>query len=246
MVGGHPVDPLGRRDLVARFLTDRGGVDGQPTLVFDINGQGISMHARDARYRELVQAADVVHADGQVVVLASALKGDPRIPDRSATTDMIHDLAELSGEHAIRFFLLGGPEGLAERAAQALRARYPKLQVVGTQHGFFHAQDSPEICARISAARPDVLWVGLGKPREQAFCVANRAQLRVPWVVTCGGCFHFLTGDYRRAPRLMQRLGLEWLHRMATRPRRLFWRYLTTTPHALWLIATRSGRGPRG
>ncbi len=241
------MDTLGRDELTAQFIADRDAFAGAPRLIFDINGQGISMHARDARYRELVRAADVVHADGQIVVLASKMvRGAAQISDRSATTDMIHDLAGLSATRPIRFFLLGGPEGLAEKAAVALRQLYPQLQIVGTQHGYFSEGESVEICERISAAQPDVLWVGLGKPREQAFCVMHRSQLRVPWVVTCGGCFNFLTGDYRRAPRVMQRLGLEWLHRMGTQPRRLFWRYLTTTPHALWLIATRSGRAGPG
>ena len=86
-----------------------------------------------------------------------------------------------------------------------------------------------------------MLWVGLGVGLEYAFCVRNKHRLNAGWLVTCGGCFNFVTGDYSRAPDWMQSAGLEWLYRVAREPRRLFWRYAITNPRAFWLILTRSG-----
>jgi N-acetylglucosaminyldiphosphoundecaprenol N-acetyl-beta-D-mannosaminyltransferase len=83
-------------------------------------------------------------------------------------------------------------------------------------------------------SQADILWVGLGKPKEQTFVIRNKLLIKVPVIITCGGCYNFVTGDYKRAPLLFQKLGLEWLHRAVTEPRKLLWRYLTTNPHAIY------------
>ena len=87
-----------------------------------------------------------------------------------------------------------------------------------------------------------MIWVGLGVPFEQAFAVRNKRRLKGGWLVTAGGCFNFVAGDYTRAPQWMQHAGLEWLYRLSREPRRLFWRYAVTNPHAIYLMLTRSGR----
>ncbi len=117
-------------------------------------------------------------------------------------------------------------------------ASYPDLKIAGHMDGYFPEAQEPEICEQINALGADVLWVGLGKPKEQEFCVRNRDRLKAGWLVTCGGCFNFITGKYSRAPQWMQDVGFEWLHRVVTNPKQLLWRYLTTNPHALFLIAT--------
>jgi len=89
-----------------------------------------------------------------------------------------------------------------------------------------------------------VLWVGLGVPLEYEFCERNRDRLKAGWIVTCGGCFNFATGAYRRAPEWMQRTGLEWLHRLWREPKRLFWRYAVTNPLAIFLLLTRTAAKP--
>ena len=135
---------------------------------------------------------------------------------------------------------------MTDRCAQVLQADYAGLQIVGQHSGYFAESEERAICDEINASGADVVWVGLGKPREQQFCVRNRHRLTAGWMVTCGGCFGFVTGQYPRAPGWMQRAGFEWLHRLATNPRRLFWRYLTTNPHALFLIAMRTRLRPVG
>lgn len=241
-VAGHPVDVIGRTGLVELVHTHKEN-NVKTQLVFDINGQGVSMFARDSAFATLVQQADIIHADGQFVVNASRKLGeDCAIPDRSATTDMIHDMAQKAAQTGLKFFLLGGPEGLAEAAQKVLCDKYPGLQIVGTHSGYFSADEELDVIQKINASGADIVWVGLGKPREQVFCCSHRDKFSATWVVTCGGCFHYLTGDYQRAPQWMQKLGIEWLHRMLTEPKKLFWRYLTTTPHALFLTLTRTKR----
>lgn len=94
---------------------------------------------------------------------------------------------------------------------------------------------------QINRAAPDVLWVGMGVPYEQEFVAKVRERLEARWIITCGGCFNYVTGAYPRAPAVMQKFGLEWLFRVLHDPRRLLWRYIATNPHAIWLMLTRSG-----
>lgn len=149
-------------------------------------------------------------------------------------------IAEAASQHGLNFYLLGATEEVNRQCEEKLRITYPRLNVVGRRNGYFNKDEEEGICAAINEAQADIVWVGLGKPKEQLFCVKNRNRLKVAWLVTCGGCYNFITGHYSRAPRWMQNIHLEWLHRMLTNPRELFWRYLTTNPHALYLIATRT------
>lgn len=165
----------------------------------------------------------------------SKLRGGKPIAERSATTDLLHDFASRAEAQNLTFYLLGATEAVNKTCVEKLEAIYPKLRIVGRRDGYFSEAEEDGVIAAINAVKPDVLWVGLGKPKEQFFSVRNAHRLQVGWLVTCGGCFNYVTGDYKRAPDWMQRSNLEWLHRMATNPQQLFWRYLVTTPHALWL-----------
>lgn len=245
-IGGVPVAQISRAALIARMFEDAPArrTHGQsPALIFDANGHGLSMAAGDAGFREALHTADLVHADGGIIVAASRLLPGGTVPDRSATTDMYLDSLPLAAQTGCRYYLLGGKPGVASDCADRSVAQAPGLVIAGAHHGYFSEAEEDALVEAINAAEPDVIWVGLGKPKEQAFCLRNRSRLKAGWLVTCGGLFNYVTGDYPRAPQWMQRWGLEWMHRLATNPRHLFWRYLTTNPHALWLIATRSG-GP--
>lgn len=240
MVGGVWVAVASRGELVKAAQHDAAlPTDGrQARLIFDANGHGLSMAASDREFAEVLGGADVVHADGGFLISASRMLAARKIAERSATTDMIHDFATAG----LSFYLLGATEQVNARACEILQQAYPDLRIVGRRNGYFRREDEDAIVAEINAAQPDVLWVGLGKPLEQAFCLRNRSSFKAAWVVTCGGCYNYITGDYDRAPQWMQNANLEWLHRMTTRPKQLFWRYFTTTPHAFWLAATRSGK----
>ncbi|MFN7025065.1 MAG: WecB/TagA/CpsF family glycosyltransferase [Pseudorhizobium sp.] len=193
------------------------------------------MRDTDAAYKRAVDQADIVHADGAFIVALSRFRKGPTIPERSATTDLIHDAASQAERLGLSFMLIGGPPGLAERTKSRLSQLYPKLRIVGCEDGYFRRHQEEAVIERINSLRPDIIWVGLGKPREQQFCIRNKDRLNAGWLVTCGGCFHYITGDYSRAPLWMQRSGLEWLYRMATGPRSLWMRYITTNPRALYL-----------
>lgn len=239
-IGGLPVTVVDTAGLIESMRTDvetnRAGQLGRPRVVTDVNGEAVSLYASSDTYRAAYDSADIHHADGAFIVRLSRLLPGPEIPERTATTDYIHAAAAVAQESGISFYLLGGPEAINQACAEELQRRYPGLLIAGRHHGYFEERDLDAIVADINASGADVLWLGLGKPRETTLAIALRERLRCAWIVTCGGCFHFVAGDYKRAPLWMQKRGLEWLHRMGTGPRYLLKRYATTIPHALYLV----------
>jgi N-acetylglucosaminyldiphosphoundecaprenol N-acetyl-beta-D-mannosaminyltransferase len=246
-LGGIRTACLGRDGLGQMMLADclaARETDARPKLVFANNGHAIAMAASDGKFRETLNQADIIHADSQAAVFASRLLTATPIPERSATTDFIHDAAALAAEEGLRFFLLGATEEANAKAAEILQARYPGLNIVGRRHGYFSISEEDDICDEINITKPDVIWVGLSVPLEYEFAVRNRSRLRAGWLVTCGGCFNFVTGAYKRAPLWMQKSGLEWLFRLVLEPKRLFWRYALTNPLAIFLLLTRTNSLP--
>ncbi|MBM9463421.1 WecB/TagA/CpsF family glycosyltransferase [Aeromicrobium sp. YIM 150415] len=219
-----------------------------PKLVFSSNGQGIALAGQNGKFERLMGAADIVHADGMPVVLASRLTRHP-IAERIATTDFFHDAARAAAGAGLRFFFLGGTEKQNAEAVARVREEYPTLSISGRQHGYFLPEEVDELRQRIVSSETDVVWVALGKPAQEEWCVKMRHELRgVGWLKTCGGLYSFLADEAPRAPRWMQAAGLEWLHRVVNDPRRLLWRYATTNPYAAYRILRHtdwSRRSPR-
>ncbi|MGH6888046.1 MAG: WecB/TagA/CpsF family glycosyltransferase [Rhizomicrobium sp.] len=241
--GGLRIACAGRAELARLMVREcreaRAG-RAPPKLVFGVNGQTISYAARDPELKRWHDLADHVHADGQPLVLVARLLARPRIPERSPVTDFFHDAAAAACNASLHFYLLGGAEANNAACADIMRARHPGLIIAGRHHGHFPPEDEAAICDDINAAQADVVWVGLGTPLEQRFCVRNRHRIRAGWLVGAGGCFNYVSGHYGRAPRWMQHAGLEWAYRLAREPRRLAWRYAVTNPHALYLLLTRT------
>jgi N-acetylglucosaminyldiphosphoundecaprenol N-acetyl-beta-D-mannosaminyltransferase len=239
-IGGLPLAVIDRRESAA-FMVDaalaRRARAQPPILVTSANGQVISMCARDPGLRTLFLAADLIHADGAPLVFASRVKSPIALPERVATTDLFHDVAGLAEERRATFYLLGAEPDVMPLAVRKVRQRYPRLKIVGARHGYFRGDEERRVVAEINALGPDILWIGMGVPHEQIFALAHRRELtNVGLIKTSGGLFDFLSERKSRAPLWMQAAGLEWLYRLALEPRRLFMRYLTTSPHALYLL----------
>jgi N-acetylglucosaminyldiphosphoundecaprenol N-acetyl-beta-D-mannosaminyltransferase len=251
LVGGFPTLPVTRRELAAIMARDcltarLAGPAARPKLVFSSNGQGIAMAGRDPAFAFVMEHADIVHADGMPVVFASRLTPRP-CPERVCTTDFFHDAARAAEAAALSFFMLGGTPAQNEGACAAIAARYPKLRLAGRRDGFFSPAESGAVCAEIRASGADVLWVALGKPRQEVWCVANREALAgLGWIKTCGGLYAHLAGEVPRAPLWMQRIGLEWLWRALAEPRRLGLRYLADNPRAALRLLRHTERRRRG
>jgi len=241
-VGGIKTARLSRQGLVQAIASEiRTRPEGSPPkLLFDANGHALALAIANRSYLDDMKKADIIHADGEPLVIASRLLTRSPIPERSATTDLFHDVARSAHGDGVKFYLLGGSEEINRECAAKMQQLYPSLEIAGRRDGYFSVDDEAAVCDEINASGANVVWVGLGKPKEQAFCVRNKHRLNAAWLVTCGGCFNYVTGAYARAPEWMQKAGLEWVHRLLTEPRKLGWRYLTTTPVALFLLCART------
>ena len=241
-VGGVVIDVLSRQEWAQRMVaTCQSSAASVPFVHFSVNGQTIALYARSAAYKKLMDAADGRDGDGQSVVMASRLRTSTPLPERVATTDFFHDAARAAQDAGLSFFFLGSNKGNIEIAVQSIRKSYPKLIISGYRNGYFSAEDEPALIRAILEAHTDVLWVGMGSPRQEEFVMRNLAALRgVKWIKTCGGLFDYFSPCIKRAPLWMQTMGLEWLFRTIQEPRKYFRRYLTTNGLALWLLLTKT------
>ncbi|MDR7419818.1 MAG: WecB/TagA/CpsF family glycosyltransferase [Armatimonadota bacterium] len=198
-----------------------------PAYVVTLNGALLVQAARDAGLRDLVNGAGLVTADGVGVLLAARILGVP-LARRVAGIDLTAGLAAEAARAGYRVFLFGSAPGVAEAAAVELRRQHPALQVVGTRHGYFRPDEEPGVLAQIREARPDVLLVALGAPRQEQWMQRWLRDLGVPVAIGVGGSLDVIAGRIPRAPLWMQRLGLEWLYRALREPRR--WAVIRTIP----------------
>jgi N-acetylglucosaminyldiphosphoundecaprenol N-acetyl-beta-D-mannosaminyltransferase len=245
-IGGLPVAVIDRAksaQLMIDVALNRRNSARPPLIFSSANGQVLSLCARQPWIRDLFLDADLIHADGMPLVFVSRLFHKTPLPERVCTTDLFHDVAQAAPRRGACFYFLGATKSVMDKATEHVRALYPDLDVVGSDSGYMRRPgDEDRIIERINAAQPDILWLGLGAPAEQEFAMRHRDRLRgVGLIKTSGGLFDYLSGKNARAPGWMRRAGLEWAYRTYLEPRRLAGRYLTTNPHALFLLLTRTG-----
>lgn len=245
VLGGMPVAVVDRRKSATAMVDhalERHGLWRYPAYLTSANGEVAYRCATDSVQRALFLEADAIHADGMPHVFASRVKCELALPERVATTDLFYDVATEASARGATMYLLGATASSNARAVDKVTQRFPKLKLVGARHGFF-ADDAEELatCRAIAQLAPDILWVSMGVPHEQKFVVRNRHRLTSVGVIkTSGGLFDFLSEINPRAPAWMQRTGFEWLWRVIIEPKRLAWRYLKTSPLAIYLLLTQS------
>ncbi len=194
----------------------------------------VAMH-QDPELREIVAGCELISADGQAVVWASRVLGDP-LPERVAGVDLMHRLLEVSAERGYRPYILGARADVLERAVAKLREIHPGLQLAGYRDGYFSPDDQPEVARAIRDARPDILFVAISSPAKEYFLGTYGDTMGVPFLMGVGGSIDIVAGVTRRAPLPLQRVGLEWLYRLFQEPRRMFKRYAVTNARFLMLV----------
>lgn len=202
---------------------------------------------REEEFRRYCAAADLCVADGMPLIWASKLQRTP-LPERVAGSSLIWTLNRAAALAGLRVFFLGAAPGVAERAANVLRADSPGLQIVGTYcppPGFEHDREQrAALHAALDAAQPQLVFIALGATKQERLIAELAPHWPRAWWIGIGASFNFVAGEVRRAPRWLQRLGLEWLHRLAQEPRRLFRRYVVEgLPFACVLFARSTWRG---
>jgi N-acetylglucosaminyldiphosphoundecaprenol N-acetyl-beta-D-mannosaminyltransferase len=201
--------------------------DGRTLAIGIVNVAKLVNMRRDPLLRENVQSSDVVLADGAPLVWLSRLKGTP-LPERVAGIDLMYEFFKLADEQALRVYLLGATRETLERVAEIARRDYPRMVVAGLRDGYFTQQEEAEVAREIRDTRPHILLVAMSSPKKELFMKRWAAFFRVPVCHGVGGSFDVMAGVTRRAPRWMQRCGLEWFFRVLQEPRRMWKRYLVT------------------
>ena len=210
---------------------------GRPLYLTSANGEVLSRCSTEPITERLFRSADLISADGQPLVAVSRLKSMTPLPERVATTDLFDVVARKAAAAGLTFYMLGATERENAAATARVQTMYPTLRIIGRCHGYLRGDALRAKIDEINRLAPDYLWLALGVPYEQAFVEEFAPHLyNVGLIKTAGGLFNFLSGSKPRAPRWMQNVGLEWVWRIWLEPRRLFWRYLTTNPRALYLL----------
>lgn len=248
---GMEIDALRMSQAVARLLDWVDDDDRRCRFVVTPNADHAVMLQEHKGLRQAYADADLVLVDGMPVLLAAKLlrRG---IPERVPGSDLVPALFNTASERysnqrghstdrQLRVYLLGAAPGVAQRAAAKIEKRWPGVQIVGCDSPASGFEKRPEendiILGSIAAADADVLIVGLGAPKQELWVHAHRRRIAAPVALCVGATIDFLAGEKYRAPVWMQRVGLEWLHRMASEPRRLAKRYLRDAirfPGLIW------------
>ncbi len=241
-VGNLWLDPLTERQAVgvvrAAWAKWRGG------SIFTVNVDIMRAAAHKPALADLIAAGSLVVADGMPLVWAARASGNA-LPERVPGSSLIFSLSEAAAADGRSVFVLGGAEGVPDSAARALKSRWPDLRVAGVNAPPFGFDQTDEglgcMLATVAAARPDLVFVGLGFPRQERLIEHLRPTLPHTWFLGCGGAIPIAAGVVPRASPLAQRIGMEWAHRLLLEPRRLAGRYLRDDlPFAAALLARSS------
>ena len=234
-----PVAKVTESEAVARIvaMARSGRVAGRAAFVATLNVDfvanavsGWPFGGNDELWGYL-KGADLVTADGMPIVLLSKLLRNP-LPARVTGADMVPALCRRFAEEGLSVYVLGGDREALDEAF----AKLPPVKVAGLDPAFVKLdEDQPEIVARINAAKPDLLFVALGNPKQELWMGRNAARLDVPVMIGVGGTFNFIAGRVKRAPRWIQRSGLEWIYRISQEPGRLWRRYAYGLVKFSWL-----------
>jgi N-acetylglucosaminyldiphosphoundecaprenol N-acetyl-beta-D-mannosaminyltransferase len=201
-----------------------------------VNVDKLVKASRDEELRRIINACALVNVDGMPVVWASRLLGKP-LKERVAGVDLFEALMRRSGERGWRVFLLGARAEVVAAVADTYRRRYPALVIAGWRDGYWQGEAEEALVAeQVRASGADLLFVAIGSPMKEEFLGRWHATMRIPFAMGVGGSFDVAVGRVKRAPRWMQRAGLEWFYRFLQEPRRMFHRYFIEDMAFVWLL----------
>jgi N-acetylglucosaminyldiphosphoundecaprenol N-acetyl-beta-D-mannosaminyltransferase len=208
---------------------------GERGIFSTVNVAILMMMRSDPALQRFVERSALVVADGQPIVWASRLLGRP-LPERVAGVELVEALCAAAAREGLGIYLLGARREVVREVARQLGQRYPELRICGSDDGYFPDAEAAGRARRVAESGAHILFAAMGVPRQESFIEEHWDELGVGLALGVGGSFDVLVGLRRRAPRALQRLGLEWLFRLAQEPRRLWKRYLVTNTRFLWLV----------
>lgn len=216
-----PIDVVTRAEVLQRIAAFVSS--GAPHQIATVNPEFVMEAQRNRSFINALRTTSLNIADGIGIRWATSLRGTP-VPETIPGADLLDVICDQAAEYGWPVYLVGGKPGVAADAATVLRTRFPRLVIVGAEEGIgpnATPQDTAALVRRIRAAKPSILFVAFGAPKQDLFIADNHEALGVPVMMGVGGSLDFLTGRAHRAPQMLRRLGLEWLWRLGTQPWRL-------------------------
>ncbi|MDI3503997.1 MAG: hypothetical protein PWP64_933 [Candidatus Cloacimonadota bacterium] len=206
------------------------------TPVFFVNADCLNKVFIDKEYYQIMRDTEIIFPDGFGIDLAGRMLGKP-ITENLNGTDMLPYLCEIAIKNNSKMFLLGAIPGVAVKMKEKLQQRYPKLNICGTQHGYFNwEKDAVDVIKKINTAQTDILLVALGVPLQEKFITYHISELEAPLQIGVGGLFDFYSERIARAPLWMRRCNMEWVFRLIQEPRRMWKRYIIGNPLFLYRV----------
>jgi len=234
---GTKVNPLTMEQL--NHGIDRIIRAGDKAIVANVNVHALNLTFDHPWYRKFINDSAIVFCDGAGVKLGAKILGY-QIPYRITPADWVWSFSEYAQNKDITFYFLGARKGIAEKAANKLKAKFPNLKIVGTHHGYFDktsgSEENEQIIAMINKVRPNVLFVGFGMPLQEEWLRDNWEKIDANVALDIGALFDYISEELKRAPKWMTNNGLEWLGRMIIEPKRLWKRYVVGNPIFLWRV----------
>lgn len=182
----------------------------------------------DKKIRDIVNSADLVIPDGIGLIYGSKLKGHP-LKERVTGFDISMKLLEIADRENLKLYMLGGKDGITEAAAKNIKKDYPGVEIVGYHHGYFKGthlgmvghKEELEIISKINSLKPDIIFLGLGFPKQELFIDEYKDKLNSKIIIGNGGVMDILAGKMKRAPEIFIKLNLEWFYRLLKEPKRI-------------------------
>lgn len=230
---GTPVDLLTLDETLA--IAETAMATRVPVRHTALNVAKLVKISEDRELEADVHGSDLIGIDGQGIVYGLALFGQ-RGTTRVAGIDLFFALLGHCAKTGRRPFFLGARQEILDRAIRIAQDRWPGLQIAGARNGYFTAEEEPELVAQIARSRADCLFVAMPTPRKERFLNRYCQELDIPFTMGVGGSVDVLAGQVSRAPQWMQRMGLEWFHRLLKEPSKMFWRYTRTNSFYAWML----------
>ena len=228
-----PVDRLTMEETINRI--DNSISKNKPIHHVVVNAAKIVNAQRDSELMESIINCDLINADGQAVVWASQILKNP-LPERVAGIDLMEELIKLSAKRNYRIFFLGAKEKVIKRVVDKYATLYGDRIIAGYRNGYFTSEEEESVAFEIAESKADILFVAISSPKKEIFLNKYKTLIQAPFIMGVGGSFDVVSGLVKRAPKWMQRAGLEWLFRIWQEPRRMWKRYLYTNTIFIYLI----------
>jgi len=217
---GIPVDKITEKELLEKiinFINEK-----RFHLIVTINSENATKALENKIFLDVIKNADLVIPDGIGIIFASKILSD-KLPERIPGIDLSYKLLEISNEKGYKIVLIGGKEGVAEGAKENLKKIFPNLNIAMTYNGYFNEDEEKKIVEEIQKIEPDILLVGMGSEKQEIWIWNNREKFKnIGVCIGVGGTLDIWAGKKKRAPKLVQKLGLEWLYRVIIEPKRIF------------------------